>query len=65
MTLKDHSFANEFIVALVCLPEDVWHSYFRKMLKNVSEINLSTKKCFFPKNFELCAQFCGVQSKPG
>ncbi len=25
----------------------------------------STKKYFFPKNFELCAQFCGVQSKPG
>ncbi len=27
--------------------------------------SLSTKKYFFPRNFELCAKFCGVQSKPG
>jgi hypothetical protein len=34
------------------------------MLKNVSEVTLVTK-IFFPKNFELFAKFCGVQSKPG
>jgi hypothetical protein len=38
------------------------------MLKNASaEVSsLVPKKYFFsPKNVELCAQFCGVQSKPG
>jgi hypothetical protein len=34
------------------------------MLKNASEVILDPK-IFFPKNFELCAKFCGVQSKRG
>jgi hypothetical protein len=35
------------------------------MLENASEVTLVPKKYFFPKNFKLCAKFCGVQSKPG
>jgi hypothetical protein len=35
------------------------------MLKNFSEVILVTKKDFFPKNFDFCAKFGGVQSKPG
>jgi hypothetical protein len=35
------------------------------MLKNASEVTLVPKKKFFPKNFELCVKFRGVQSKPG
>jgi hypothetical protein len=38
---------------------------FWEMLKNVSEVALVTKKKKLPKNFELCAKFRGVQSKPG
>jgi hypothetical protein len=34
------------------------------MLKNASEVTLVPKN-FSPKNFELGAKFCGVQSKPG
>jgi hypothetical protein len=64
MTLKDHSFVNKFKVLFVCIPEDVWPSNFGKCLKCFRG-NLSTKEFFFPKNFELCAKFRGVQSKPG
>ncbi len=32
---------------------------------NASEVTLVPKIFFFPKNFELGAKFCGVQSKPG
>jgi hypothetical protein len=38
-----------------------WEMPFKKCLRG----NLSTKKYFFPTNFELCAKFCGGQSKPG
>jgi hypothetical protein len=34
------------------------------MLKNASEVTLVPKNIFFTKNFELCAKFWGVQSKP-
>jgi hypothetical protein len=35
------------------------------MLKNASEVTLVPNIIFYLKNFELCAKFCGVQSKPG
>jgi hypothetical protein len=35
------------------------------MLKIALEVTLVPKKYFFPKNIQLCAKFCGVQSKPG
>jgi hypothetical protein len=35
------------------------------MLKNVSEVTSVLKKNVVPENFELCAKFRGVQSKPG
>jgi hypothetical protein len=38
---------------------------FWEMLKIASEVTLVSKEYFFPKNFELCANFRGVQSKPG
>jgi hypothetical protein len=34
------------------------------MPKNASEVTLVQKNIFFPENFELCAKFRGVQSKP-
>ncbi len=37
---------------------------FWEMLTNASEKCLRTKTYFLPKNFELCAKFRGVQSKP-
>jgi hypothetical protein len=61
MTLKYHSFVNKFQVSFVCLPENVRPSNFGKCLKNASEVTLVPKKYFFPKNFEFCAKFCGVQ----
>jgi hypothetical protein len=36
-----------------------------EMLKNASEVTLVQFFFFFPKSFELCAKFRGVQSKPG
>ncbi len=66
MTLKDQSSVNKFKVLFLCIPEDVWPSNFGKMLKNASEVTLvRTKNIFFPKNVEICAKFCGVQSEPG
>ncbi len=35
-----------------------------EMLKNASEVALVPKKYFLPRNFERCAKFRGVQSKP-
>jgi hypothetical protein len=63
MTLNDQSFVSKFKVSFVVLPEDMWHSNFGKFLK-IPQRTLVPKKNFFPKNFELCAKFCGVQSKP-
>jgi hypothetical protein len=36
-----------------------------EMLKKASEVTLVPKNIFFLKMFELCANFGGVQSKPG
>jgi hypothetical protein len=38
---------------------------FWELLKNASEVTLVPKIYIFPKDFELGAKFCGVQSKPG
>ncbi len=64
MTLKGQSFVNKFKVSFVCLPEDSVTFKFWEMLKNASEVTLVPKN-IFPTNYELCAKFRGVQSKPG
>ncbi len=67
MTFKDQSFVSKFKVWFVCLPEDVWPFKVWEMLKSASKVTLVPKKkyIYFPKNFELPAKFCGVNSKPG
>ncbi len=65
MSLKDESFVNKVKVLFVCNPENVRPSNFCEMLKNVSEVTLVTMIFFFLKDFEVCAKFREVQSKPG
>ncbi len=65
MTLKDQSFCQQF-QSFVCVPPRRRGTFkFWEMLKNASEVTFVPKNNFSPKNFELCAKFCGVQGKPG
>jgi hypothetical protein len=50
------------VQSFVCVPLRRRVTFlFWAMLKNASEVTLVPKN-FFPKNFELCAKFCEVQS---
>jgi hypothetical protein len=64
MTSKDQGFVNKFNVSFVSSWRRVTFKFW-EMLTNASEVNLVAKIFFFPKNFELRAKFCGMQSKPG